>query len=73
MHTHCRVCECKKHHVIKPPAAHWEKCELMLLVTLLEVQLVCSVVVHWGIVILTQGFVSMVIDSAAILTHRYAS
>lgn len=48
----------------------------MLLVSLIEVQLVHSVVTHRGIavvLILTQGFVSMAIDSpaAAARTHIY--
>lgn len=66
----------KKLHNHKTLIAHLGKCEPMLLVSLIEVQLVHSVVTHRGIavfLILTQGFVSMAIDSPAApaRTHIY--
>lgn len=66
----------KKLHNHKTLIARLGKCEPMLLVSLIEVQLVHSVVTHRGItvfLILTQGFVSMAIDSPAApaRTHIY--
>lgn len=47
------VCECKKkRHIHKTLKAHWEKRELMLLVTHIGMQLVRSVVTHRGITML---------------------
>lgn len=64
----------KKHHIHKTLIAHQEKRELMLLVTYIVVQLVYSIVTHGEgrdthALILTQGFVSMVIDSSANFSH----